>query len=103
MKDFKHTKGEWIVISEHDEKNTKTIYSKQKGHIASIEQLLNEDTEHESNAKLIAAAPDLLKSLNDVIENTLKQLVATCDNSWDKEKLEVQLENCLEAIKKATE
>ena len=78
MKKFKGTKGEWLIC-ESELKNSKdneksiVIFSKDRKHTAiedypyqmvcAISPLSYFNKEDEANAKLIAAAPELLKAL----------------------------------------
>jgi len=60
-----------------------------------------EEKETEANAKLIAAAPDMLQALNEIIEYNLQQAE---DQYGDREKAEswACVRKAREAIKKAT-
>ena len=74
MKEFKGTKGEWKVkVGNWD--YSVNIYSA-KIHICHAYGRLNNDDEHvssveemEANAKLIAAAPELLEALQIAVKN----------------------------------
>lgn len=56
----KHTKGEWIT-------NEGQIYPQETGKtLALIPYFNKDDEEQEANAKLIAAAPNMLKIIEDI-------------------------------------
>ena len=62
MKDLKHTKGEWIT-------NEGQIYPQETGKTLALIPYFDKDSEEmQSNAKLIAAAPDLLKACIEFIK-----------------------------------
>lgn len=63
----KHTQGEWQSRSEDSDLY---IYSPMHGAIATIPKVIygNNSEEHKANAKLIAAAPDLLEALIEMVE-----------------------------------
>lgn len=62
MKDLKYTSGEWIT-------NEGQIYPQETGKTLALIPYFDKDSEEmQSNAKLIAAAPDLLKACIDFIE-----------------------------------
>ena len=64
--EFKGTKGEWYVIgSEPEEIST----DKKSICLVSIQDYFNKDIEQRANAKLIAAAPDLLEELVTLLSN----------------------------------
>lgn len=93
-----HTKGEWTLM--------KNIHSTHYRFsiVAKDENVLVGKADDEANAKLIAAAPELLKALED--------LVYTATKLWNSQKplkdygamtvTHPMIENAKEAIKKAT-
>jgi len=86
MKDLKHTSGEWSVKS-----NPELIWIESPlWHIATISSKPNNETK--ANAKLIAAAPDLLAVCIDI----MKEYIMNDDKPECYDSL-------CEAIKKATE
>lgn len=86
----KHTKGEWTA--------TQTSISDSNGVIATtyvntVKRYIGKQ-EVEANAKLIAAAPDLLEALNDLV---------SWANIKDGSNYKYLRDNAINAIKKATE
>ena len=83
---MKHTKGEWFAKEGQ-------IYPIETGKtLALIPYYDKDDKEQEANAKLIAAAPDMLFALNELLANV----------GWHHIKPEA-LQIAKEAISKATE
>ena len=79
MKEFKGTQGEWKIVSLHSKHETIVATSthriaEAKHYHEKISATLLEPTEEEgkANAKLIAAAPKLLKSLQDCLEGVIE-------------------------------
>ena len=67
MENLKHTQGEWNV-SKHGNNDSFGIYAEGNGNDLAIVKGGNEEGgEAEANAKLIAAAPKLLKALQDLL------------------------------------
>ena len=58
----KHTPGPWKVNTAYD---VRTIYPKSQGYGVTIARIHNHFVEPEANAKLIAAAPELLAALKE--------------------------------------
>lgn len=86
----KHTSGEWVVDeSRHDGCINRLEPFRHIGMVSSYQAVKGDREENEANARLIAAAPDLLEALQN-LENDNGQIP---DHAW---KL-VQ-----DAIKKAT-
>lgn len=86
---MKHTKGNWHVD------NALTIRDEHGSGIAKTIIALNAgDGENEANAKLIAAAPELLEALRDLVEWANIKDGSPSQNLRDE---------CLNAINKATE
>lgn len=90
---MKHTKGEWVISNQGsnglfitDSKNTGAICR-----VYGLNSLINSD--EESNAKLIAAAPKLLEVLN-----KLYNAIDSCIDLTPE-----LLKECNNAIKEATE
>jgi hypothetical protein len=81
-----HTKGDWKISAINKLNPTQRIIHKEQGFV--IAKIMNID-EAEANAKLIAAAPDLLKALKSA-QNILAVNYNTGTNEID------------EAIEKAT-
>lgn len=64
MENLKHTKGEWRYFKANDGHIIKT----DKGCIADVYCNIDDlDSAEEANAKLIAAAPDMLEALQDMV------------------------------------
>ena len=68
MTTSKHTQGEWQVHSFGDKENLQTHVHANNVRIAKISQI----DEAEANARLIAAAPELLEALIEFHNNTKK-------------------------------
>ncbi len=69
----KHTQGEWGV-SKHGNNDSFGVYAEGKPDLAIVIGGNEEGGEAEANAKLIAAAPDMLDALQS-IEQSLEQMV----------------------------
>ena len=63
--EFKGTQGEWYIIASEPVEIATDATS--IGFV-NIQDYQNKDLEAQANAKLIAAAPDLLKALDDLLE-----------------------------------
>ena len=85
----KHTKGKWRPVFNG---NMFTVISEDKNICVDGETDLGEN---EANARLIAAAPDLLEALNKMCDAVLNNIQLRPDSKTMKE--------AVEAIKKATE
>lgn len=89
MSNNKHTPGQWKAELLPKECN---IYSKSDGGIARIMHEGKHKEEHEANANLIAAAPDMLEALKrirtvaDVVHpsETQKNIIAWADEAISK-------------------
>lgn len=68
LKSMSHTKGDWVAIKNIGTPSTHRIESSMCVTIADVYE--KADNSHAANAKLIAAAPDLLDALNGVLANT---------------------------------
>jgi hypothetical protein len=90
---MKHTQGEWEHVIEKDGMNNNDVIKHNNQYIATI-HVTGSGKEWNANAKLIAAAPDLLRAL----EMCVKLLYACRFNSNDDQVAEAEA-----AIKKATE
>jgi len=80
---MKHTKGEWKYFKA----NGNHIISNENGCIADVYCNESEDEETElANAKLIAAAPDLLKALMDIkilyMNSHIKEYLSPYKEAW---------------------
>ena len=98
----KFTQGEWEVASVDYVENTKQLHVLVKGkgglvctlfHLSGASSVKEEA---EANAKLIAAAPDMLEALNDLVEHIVSVL------PFGKQDIKKILA-AKQAIKKATE
>ena len=91
----KHSKGKWL-FKEQGDANEYCILTEDNKWVAAF-QLNGEQTveQQRSNAKLMAAAPDLLEALKE-----LKKWVCRLE---DWEGIDPPVEQALNAIKKATE
>lgn len=99
---MKHTKGKWVVFDTGDTIDINAEDSEGFTLIAEIPCSLRNRYEHlldekEANAKLIAAAPELLEALEDVANMCKGHLI----EGLEFDAVEV-MENVDEAIKKAT-
>ena len=97
---MKHTKGPWLWkqsrgnnIYEHKVYSQKKIFET----VANLDGEIRERTI--ANAKLIAAAPDLLEALNGLIEI----MDCECDNTHEQNKTVCRVCWAKQAIQKATE
>lgn len=106
-----HTKGEWKLSSqitndivnkaEHKEETWFNFCIDLPDHLGALQSCnINED-EAIANAKLIAAAPDLLESLNDLVEKLSPYIYKLGVKKGFSEL--VALEAAKKAIRKATE
>ena len=95
MTTFKHTKGVWFVNRDNESAPHTVVFSS-KDDLSIAEALGNSNEEAEANAKLIAAAPDLLKACNAVM--SCGYGCAPSVGYMDK-----LIKKCELAIKKATE
>lgn len=116
----KHTKEEWIIKDDHYSIES-TIVSKDGKRIAQVKSYpkkspLNDVSKSEriANAKLIAAAPEMLKALQCISSFVYDKSVKGCtygDTNYDSESAVYGYNMCLDnlqeiannAIKKATE
>jgi len=97
---MKHTKGKWFATEINTDKKWINISSSEKGIIGrtyygDLEPVITKE-EAEANAKLIAAAPELLEQLQSIIDGS----------AFDKEKGLIwkhRLDEIEKVIKKATE
>jgi hypothetical protein len=96
----KFTKGEWKIFW-GNYTHAATINQDVMHRICTIEAGENHAKEWEANAKLIAAAPDLLESLNDLVNKLSPYIYKMGVKKGFSELL--SLENAKKAIKKATE
>jgi len=93
----KHTQGEWIATKSRQSAEITVIEGQQNviecGGRAIV---IIGDTNSEANAKLIAAAPELLNSLKECLEG-VNELNGEYQEGWDN-----VIETAQQAIKKAT-
>lgn len=94
----KHTSGKWMI--DFPTLTEMTICTEEMN-ICTVLCIDISEEEAEANAKLIAAAPDLLKSLNDLIAKTSPIIYKMGVKKGFDELL--ALEDAKKAIKKATE
>jgi hypothetical protein len=101
MSTTKHTSGPWFVNGPFDEPTDLFIRATVDGENFDLANLQCDETgQHDANAKLIAAAPDLLKQLIDLVE-TVENIMGCSfwEHSEDDDRL---LMDAKAAIKKAT-
>ena len=101
----KHTKGEWEVANQSEQKKWFNI-SSPSGIIArsfygKLEPIVY-DYEAKANAKLIAAAPDLLEALQKVKSELMYENLINKEKSSGRN-WQVELDIINQVIKKATE
>lgn len=103
MAEFKGTKGEWELLDDWSkgiDNHTIIVYSNYSEKSICEIELIN--SESNANAKIIAAAPELLEALEEIIEMNRQTAL---DQYGDAEKAESW--SCVtiarKAIKKATE
>ena len=89
----KHTKGEWELESTMYSNRTAINSLCNKDRHTVIESYVEDNNEQEANAKLIAAAPELLEALNNLI-------LANTNNKG--ESVMRRIDEAIEVIKKAT-
>jgi hypothetical protein len=92
-----HTKGEWKVINDTDGCR---IYSDMFGGIANIPHNGKHKDEHEANAKLISASPDLLEALQPLV-NICKFVPKEVFTEEGRRDFQALLNNAQAAINKA--
>lgn len=97
----KHTPGPWYIIGNNNENHTIMVYQRGKDsyQIAEIPRLLGKD-EDDLNARLISAAPELLKALKSLINHQTTQL-SSLGFSDDKIRVTPYLKGAFDAIEKA--
>lgn len=104
MEKLKHTKGEWVVKSSKETNNLYSMIYSEDVRIAEVKSYGNDNcfndatyTEKEANAKLIAAAPDLLEALIEAKERY-------CTNPYESLTIEAKIiyDKINNAINKAT-
>jgi len=76
----KHTPGPWAV----DGKGSQAIVRANDLRIVSIRHRLDGD-EHEANARLIAAAPELLEALRSILPYVVTDVLEHCDGNKCRE------------------
>ncbi len=96
---IKHTPGPWVS---HNDNNSEymDIDSKSGKRISSVLIISDEDLqEDEANAKLIAAAPELLSAIQNLLSSYQADFEITCSKLNETEAVKI----ARAAIKKATE
>lgn len=93
----KHTKEEWKISSVLSDRHQITILSKSRI-IAEVVKWGDNKQEIEANAKLIAAAPELLEEL--ILLLKYVEDLGNLEGYWPENE---QIHDCKRAIKKATE
>jgi len=89
-----HTKGEWYAKDGQ-------IYPTETGKTLAVIPYFNkEDKEQDANQKLIAAAPDLLQALDNLIDTLAEQLT---EDAKENEDIIDAIREAANAIQKATE
>lgn len=94
-----YTKGEWRHEIEKDGININDVIKHNNQYVATI-HVTGPDSEWKSNAKLIAAAPNLLEALSNLLDSIPKQ---DNDHDWWPDELTHAVEAAEKAITKATE
>jgi len=97
----KHTLGKWIVVDSGGKVISQTTEETYSDICTLADRPLAISPEVEANAKLIAAAPELLEALSDLIEKVSPYIYKLGVKKGFSEL--VSLEQAKKAIKKATE
>jgi len=103
MSEQKFTKGEWVDRNEKESYPNKIIGTSES--TRNVCKILNWDEESKANAKLICAAPDLLKALQELLPLAGDGYQSNCRTASHEEFLQEDrslLKNAREAIRKAT-
>lgn len=107
-KQSSHTPGPWVPDGPRMHADGKTITGffiahKDSGRIgeAFLNCLVRTDAEGEANARLIAAAPDMLEALQCLLPGLVLDL-RYADDDDDKDALRSRIDTVTEALKKAT-
>lgn len=86
----RHTPGPWEIARTSDMeifiRHPSDIEGRKPGYFAEVRRFTSNDAEVEANARLIAAAPDLLAALVEIVEtlgqpNTLEKAKAAIDKA----------------------
>lgn len=99
--EFKGTKGEWVAkIGSELETSVNTSKKRiaaVKHYESQVDDVLKEPSlqEGRANAKLIAAAPDLLEALNNLVESTSSEFAERYDFSEERNKAIKAIEKAL--------
>lgn len=92
MKEFKGTKGEWVIQQDSQYPTLHGIWS--KGPNTYIARTCFAPSS-EANAKLIAAAPDLLEALQTVLEGDRDPSQFTILSAYDRGVIEAAIKKAL--------
>ena len=90
---MKHTKGEWIAKESE-------VYSQETGKTIARCDIGGRDEETEANARLTAAAPKVIRKLNDLLGVLEEQLT---EDAKENESIIEAIQDCESVIYEATQ